>query len=194
MTNWKKKVIATSLVLIWAGVAFWQWSTVEEPVRVPLTNVTGPSSSGQRPSANGNGTRVKMELLASAGVQRQATFTTPRNIFAVPSSDGVLPAGSDHVSEPQAPHPSLVQTPSEQLTEAQIAPYRYLGFLHIGDHREKDMAVLGKDDEVMVLKVGDHVEDHLVLKTITAESVTIRDTDTRLDQKVPLAEDLPVKE
>ncbi len=194
MTDWKKKLIAGSLVLIWAGLAFWQWGTVEEPVHVPLTNVTGPASSGQRSSTNGNGLRVKMELLASAGAQRQATFTAPRNIFAVPS-DGVLPGGQpDLVSEPQTPHPSSVQTLSEQIAEAQIAPYRYLGFLRIGDHRQKDMAVLGKDDEVMVLKVGDHVEDHLVLKAITSESVTIRDTGTRLDQKVPLAEDVPVEE
>lgn len=194
MTDWKKKLMAASLALIWAGVAIWQWETIEEPVRVPLTNVTGQVSVGQRSNPNGNGLRVKMELLASAGAQRQATFTTPRNIFAVPSSDGVLPAGPDHVSEPQAPQPSSVQTPSEQLTEAQVAPYRYLGFLRVGDHRQKDMAVLGKDDEVMVLKVGDHVEDHLVLKAITSENVTIRDTATHLDQKVPLAEDVPAEE
>ena len=194
MTDWKEKLIATSLVLLWAGLAFWQWGTVEEPVRVPLTNVTGPASSGQRSSTNGNGSRVKMELLASAGVQRQATFTAPRNIFAVPSSDGVLPAGPDLTIEPQVSHPSSVQSLSQQITVAQVAPYRYLGFLRIGDHRQKDMAVLGKDDEVMVLKVGDQVEDHLVLKAITSESVTIRDTGTHLDQKVLLAEDAPTEE
>jgi hypothetical protein len=194
MTDWKKKMLAGLLVVMWAGLAYWQWGTFEEPVHVPLTNVTGQAPSGQRPTANRSGSRVKMDLLASAGAQRQATFTAPRNIFAVPSSDGVLPGESERVSESQASHHSSAQTPSEQLTEAQVAPYRYLGFLRIGDRREKDMAVLGKDDEVMVLKVGDHVEGHLVLKAITLDSVTIRDTNTRLDQKVLLTEDVPIEE
>ncbi len=51
------------------------------------------------------------------------------------------------------------------------------------------MAVLRKDDEVMMLKVGDHVDNHLILRAITAESVTIRDTDTRMDKTVLLSEE-----
>ncbi|MBI3357504.1 MAG: hypothetical protein HY038_12185, partial [Nitrospirae bacterium] len=43
----RKAVLATVLVTVWVGLALWQWGALEEPVRVPLTNVTGHASSGQ---------------------------------------------------------------------------------------------------------------------------------------------------
>ncbi len=61
----------------------------------------------------------------------------------------------------------------------------------MGENRRKnnDIAVLRKDDEVLVLKVGDRVDDHLILKAIDSESVTIRNTGTHVDQTVLLSED-----
>ncbi len=196
MNERRKQILAALLITLWGGVAFWQWGTWEEPLHVPLTNVTGPASVGQHPATKGAGMRVKIELLASADAQRQATFTAPRNIFAVPTPEGTLAVESDGsgmgTDNKQPPVPA--KTVSQQITEAQVAPYRYLGFLRMGDNHRKDMAVLGKDDEVMVLKVGDRVEDHLVIKAITSESVTLHDTATRVTQTVPLSEDTPVEE
>ena len=201
LTDQKKRILAAVLILLWGGVAFWQWRSWEEPVHVPLTNVTGPATVGQPAATKGTGSRVKIELLASADAQRKATFTTPRNIFAVPTSDGTLPVppeqGVGNKPEPGAENgqpPVPEKTVQQQITEAQVAPYRYLGFLRMGENRQKDMAVLGKDDEVMVLKVGDHVEEHLVIKAITSESVTFHDTATRVNQTVQLSDDLPVEE
>ncbi|MBH0191905.1 MAG: hypothetical protein HP492_09150 [Nitrospira sp.] len=51
--------------------------------------------------------------------------------------------------------------------------------------------MLSKNEEVMVGKVGDRVEEHLVLKAITPESVTIRHTGARIDQTVLLSEEQP---
>jgi hypothetical protein len=57
------------------------------------------------------------------------------------------------------------------------------------------VAVLSKNNEdVVVVKVGDRVEEHLVLKAITPESVTIRDTGANIDQTVPLSEEPPVQQ
>lgn len=192
MNERRKQILAVLLVALWGGVGFWQWGTWEEPVRVPLTNVTGSVSAGQHPATKGTGTRVKIELLASADAQRKATFTAPRNIFAVPTPEGTLSVGNENEmgAENKQP-PAPAKTVSQQITEAQVAPYRYLGFLRMGDNHKKDMAVLGKDDEMMVLKVGDHVEDHLVIKAITSESVTLHDTTTRVNQTVPLSDDTP---
>jgi hypothetical protein len=58
-----------------------------------------------------------------------------------------------------------------------------------GRGRNKDMAVLSKDDEVLVLKVGDRIDDHLVLKAISSESVILRNPGTRVDQTVLLSEE-----
>lgn len=201
MTHQKKQILAAVLILLWGGVAFWQWKSWEEPVHVPLTNVTGSATVGQSVATKGAGTRVKIELLASADAQRKATFTTPRNIFAVPTPEGTLPVppgqGVENRPEPGVENrqpPVSEKTVQQQMTEAQVSPYRYLGFLRMGDNRQRDMAVLGKDDEVMVLKVGDRVEEHLVIKAITSESVTFHDTATRVTQTVPLSDDIPVEE
>lgn len=193
MTDKKKQLLAALLILLWGGIALWQWRSWEEPVHVPLTNVTGPGTVRQQVAAKGAGTRVKLELLASADEQRKATFTAPRNIFAVPTPEGTFPVVNEPVAETRQP-PVPEKTVQQHMTEAQVAPYRYLGFLRMGDTHQKDMAVLGKDDEVMVLKVGDRVEEHLVIKAITSESVTIHDTATRVSQTVPLSDDTPVEE
>ena len=48
-TNQKKMAVLAALGLLWGGIVAWEWLTVEEPVRVPLTNVSGPASGlGER--------------------------------------------------------------------------------------------------------------------------------------------------
>jgi hypothetical protein len=51
--------------------------------------------------------------------------------------------------------------------------------------------VLSKNEEVLAVKVGERIEDHLVLKAITPESVTIRDTGAQVEHTVPLSEEPP---
>jgi len=191
----KKALLASILGFAWVGLAFWQWGELKEPVRVPLTNVTGPASSGQLTKTKTNGLRVNLELLASAHTQREATFTAPRNIFAVPSPDGTFPVGNGSAQVSQQ-EPVSEQALLQQAVAAELAQYRYLGFLRMGESRKKnkDIAVLSKNEEVVVVKVGDHVDEHLVLKAITPESVIIRDTGTRIDQTVPLSEETPVQQ
>lgn len=191
----RKTILAAVLALMWAGLAVWQWGTLKEPVRVPLTNVTGPASSGQLTKAKTSGLRVNLELLVSARTQREATFTAPRNIFAVPSPDGTLPVGNE-AAQVIEQDPASEQALLEQAAVAELAQYRYLGFLRMGENRKKnkDIAVLSKNEDVVVVKVGDHFEQHLVLKAITPESVTIRDTGARIEQTVPLSEEPPTQQ
>jgi hypothetical protein len=189
----KKTILAASLILLWAGLAVWQWRLLEEPVRVPLSNVTGHPSVGRHAETRG-GMHVNLDLLASTGLQRQTTFTVPRNIFSVPGPDRTGAAGHDPASTNQSGAVS-VETLAKQEVALELEQYRYLGFLRVGEgsRKNKDIAVLRKDDEVLVLKVGDHVDDHLILKAIDSESVTIRDTGTHSDQTVPLSEEISEK-
>jgi len=191
----RKSVLAGVLGSAWIGLAVWQWGALKEPLRVPLTNVTGPASSSQLAKSRTSGLRVNLELLASARTQREETFTAPRNIFSLSRPSGTLPIGNEtaQVSElGPAPEQALLH----QAVAMELAQYRYLGFLRVGESRKKnkDVAVLSKNEEVVVVKVGDHVEDHLVLQAITPESVTIRDTGTLIDQTVPLSEEPPVQQ
>lgn len=185
----KKIILAFSLALLWGGLAAWQWYSLEEPQRVPLVNVTGPPSSSRQAASIGTSWRVNLGLLTSAGVEREAGFATPRNIFAVPGSDGSLPLIQDQALENSQ---DLVsdETARQHLETAESVSYRYLGYLRVGEthQKNKNIAVLKKGDDVMVLKVGDRVDDHMILRAITAENVIIRDTETKAEQTVLLSE------
>ena len=185
----KKTILAASLIVLWAGLVVWQWQLLQDPVRVPLTNIAGPPSVKRHAEAGGTGLRVNLDLLASTGFQHQTTFTVHRNIFAVLRPDGTFAAETDPVSGNQAGSASA-ETSTQQEDVLELEQYQYLGFLRVGEGRRKnkDIAVLKKDDEVLVLKVGDRVDGHLILKAINSENVTIRDTDTHMDQTVSLAE------
>ena len=188
----KKTLLAVLLGMAWLGVAVWEWETFKEPVRVPLANVTGSPMVGRPVHDKPTGLRVNLEVLASARTQREATFTAPRNIFAVARPEGAVQTGSQGIRDDGADQ-QAAQALDRQAAVLELAQYRYLGFLRMGERRKKDVAVLSKNEEVVVVKVGDHVENHLVLKAITPESVTIRDTGSRIEQTLPLSEEAPAQ-
>ncbi|NOS78371.1 MAG: hypothetical protein HOP35_10535 [Nitrospira sp.] len=181
----QKALIAIGLVALWGGLAYRQWGALPDPVRLPLANTSGPASLLARPISRTGGLRVHLEQLASARTQREATFAEPRNIFAAPGSDGALSAAGDRSDGGQ---PDQV---SEQATSLELDQYRYLGFVRMGESAKGagHTAVLSKNEEVVIGRVGQHLERHLLVKSITPESVTLRDTQARIDHTVPLTED-----
>jgi hypothetical protein len=110
-------------------------------------------------------------------------FATPRNIFAMPSSitnvSQSLPADVSDLAVRQ------------QAVTAELAQFRYLGFVRTGDEWQKkqDMAVLTKNDDLHVVKKGETVENHVVVKMITQESVTLQDRDSKVEYTVLLSEE-----
>jgi hypothetical protein len=134
--------------------------------------------------------RVNLDLLASTALQRQATFTMPRNIFAVPRPDGTFAAGDASTSVNQ-PASDSSESSTQYEDTLKLEQYRYLGYLRVDARHRKDndIAVLKRDGEVLVLKIGDRVDDHLILKAINSESVTIRNVSTHRDQTVSLSEE-----
>jgi hypothetical protein len=58
----------------------------------------------------------------------------------------------------------------------------------------KPVAVLSKDDDLLVLKAGDRIDDRLVLKKITPDSVTLRDSASQAERTVVLSEEGAVQE
>ena len=56
------------------------------------------------------------------------------------------------------------------------------------------MAVLTKNDDVHVVRTGEAVEDHVVVKAITQESVTLQDRQARVEHIVVLSEEAPVQQ
>ncbi|MBM4127348.1 MAG: hypothetical protein FJ247_08390 [Nitrospira sp.] len=190
----QKSMAAVVLLLAWAGLVVWQWGTWTEPRRVPLTNVTGSADATRTAARRGNRMHVNLERLTSAHDQQQMSFATLRNIFALPSQDGTLPNPADMAAatQPDLTSQSLLQ----QAVSAELAQYKYLGFVRMGEFplQRKPIAVLSKNEEVVIGKVGDRVEDHMVLTAVTPESVTIRDTSSGLDQTLPLSEEQPAQQ
>lgn len=190
-TNQRKVVALTSLALLWGGILAWEWLTVEEPARVPLANVSGLASTpGARRGIVG-GLHVQLDLLAAARTQREMSFTTPRNIFAPPRQDD---SGAARAVQPGL-DPGSEQARLQQAVLAELAQFHYLGFVRMeeGSRKHGELAVLTKNEDLHVVRTGETVDDHVVVKAITQESVTLQDRQSRVEHTVLLSEEAPVQ-
>ena len=190
-TNQKKGMALAALGLLWGGVIAWEWLALEEPVGVPLTNVSGPASSPRARSGTVDGLHVQLDLLAAARSQREMTFTTPRNIFASLRPDDLRAARANQSEFDSGSEQALRQ----QAVLAGLAQFHYLGFVRMeaGGRKNGELAVLTKNDDLHVVRTGETVEDHVVVKAITQESVTLQDRQSRVEYTVLLSEEAPLQ-
>ena len=190
-TNQKKMMALATLGLLWGGILAWEWLTMEEPVRVSLMNVSGPAARSLAPRGTGDGLHVQLDLLAAARTQREMIFTQPRNIFAPPRPDdsGVARTNQSEFD------PGSEQALCQQEVLAGLAQFHYLGFVRMeeGWRKNGEQAVLTKNDDLHVVRTGETVEDHVVVKAITQESVTLQDRQSRVEHTVLLSEEAPVQ-
>ena len=190
-TNQKKIAALVALGLLWGGIIAWEWLVVEEPVRVPLANVSGPASTPRATRGTVDGLHVQLDLLAAARTQREMTFTLPRNIFAPPRPDdsGVARANQSEFD------PEAGQGLRQQEVLAGLAQFHYLGFVRMeeGWRKKGELAVLTKNDDLHVVRAGETVEEHVVVKAITQESVTLQDRQSRVEHTVLLSEEAPLQ-
>lgn len=193
LTTHQKKITASiALGLLWGGILGWELLTVKEPVRVPLTNVSGPASTLQPSRGRVDGMHVHLDFLKAARTQREMTFTPPRNIFASPRPDDPGRPDADQ---------SALDTGSEQARRRQealagLALFHYLGFVRMdeGVRKKGAMAVLTKKDDLHVVRAGETVEDHIVVKAITQDSVTLQNRQTHVEHTVLLSKEAPLEE
>ena len=202
----------SSLVALWIGLLIWQFGYSTEPARVPLTNVSGPKAGGRAPATSASGSlQVNLERLAAIKGQRQATFSTPRNIFAslLPPPEPVSipePAprrGRSRGPAKPAPPPEPAEPPMEEekgpsaedierlriTTELNL--YRYVGFMAVGDgpQKKKSMAVVIKDDEMHLLQVGDTIAGEVLIKAMSSTEITLQHLASKITQQIPVTAD-----
>ena len=103
-------------------------------------------------------------LLAASRTQREITFTPPRNIFALLRTDA---SGAASANGPEVDAGSE-QALRQQAALAGLALFHYLGFVRAEEvsRKEGEMAVLTKKDDLHVVRTGETVEDHVVVKAI----------------------------
>lgn len=179
----RKKVLGlAALALAWIGLAVWQWSSMEEPIRVPLSNRSGPAASEQSSRVSGGGLRVRLDLLPSSKTQRDLAFAAPKNIFSLPTEAGSERPGVESSSD---------SSEQEQAVATELAQFRYLGYVRTGEEseRKRDLAVLTKNEDLHLVRKGETVEKRVVVKAITQDSVTLQDRESLLEHTVTLSEE-----
>ena len=194
MTESNRKQILLLVILgaVWVVLLGWQLFRSEEPTGVPLKNTTGIATPAQRSKKASSEFHVHLELLAATSGQRETTFTTPRNIFA-----SLTPSGSSagEGSNPDQESPDLqLPTPAEEkklAAAAELNQFRYLGFLRVGSHagQGKNMAVLMKNDDLLLVRAGETIERQVVVRSIDPEGITLQHLRSKLVQVVPAAEE-----
>ena len=87
--------------------------------------------------------------------------------------------------------PETADVLRQQAVATDLSQFHYLGFVRTGEEWQKkhDMAVLTKNDDLHVVKAGETIDKHIVVKTITQESVTLLDRDSRVEYTVLLSEE-----
>ncbi len=178
----KKVAVLTALAVVWVGLLAWQFLMWQEPVRVPLTNVSGRPADPSQAQNVGHDLRVHLDLLEAARDQREMVFGTPRNIFA-------LSDASSTVREEAVENPDSVAR--QQSVAAELSQFHYLGFVRMGEGWEKksELAVLTRNEDLHVVMKGQTVDNHVLVKAITHESVTLLDRNSRVEYTVLLSEE-----
>jgi hypothetical protein len=190
-TRQQKITALVALGLLWGGILAWEWLTTKEPVRVSLTNVSGPAFTPRPTRGSVEGLRVQLDFLTAARTQRDMIFTPPRNIFAPPRPND---SGAAQATQSEFDAESE-QALRQQAAHAGLALFHYLGFVRMNEGMRKkgEMAVLTKDDDLYIVRAGETVEDHVVMKAITQESVTLQDRQSRVEHTVLLSEEAPLQ-
>ena len=212
-------LLLMTLVVLWIGLLVWQFGHSSEQERVPLTHVSGQRAVGKAPAAAvaaGGNLQVHLERLAAIKGQREATFSTPRNIFAslLPPEPVVAPpptprrgrgrgpakppspAEEPVVEAPQNEEEPTVEEPKgptpEEIERLRIATelnqFRYVGFMAVGggSQKKKNMAVVVKNDEMHVVQVGEVIAGEVLVKAVSMSEITLQDVASKITQVIPV--------
>ncbi len=205
-------LLLASLVTLWIGLLIWQFGHSTEQERVPLTHVSGPKVDGRTPAIPASSAlQVHLERLDAIKGQRQATFSTPRNIFAsllppaepIPAPETAPRRGRSRAAAKSAQPPDTT-TPeveeekgpsAEDIERLRIATelnlYRYVGFMAVGNgpQKKKTMAVVVKDEEMHLLQVGDTIAGEVLVKAMSPSEITLQHLASKITQVIPATDE-----
>jgi hypothetical protein len=184
-----QKKTLTALIAVLILLNGYHYFTREEPKTAPLAYPRGAVSSSP----------VRHGLQAQAGgadplsifLERQGRSYpgVSRDIFRMerPAARPMTRPVATIVVAPLPPAPPE-RSPEEiaaDLARADLAKFRYLGYL-----TEKDNTLfLSKDGELFIVKIGDKVLNTYTVKEANKDAVVLLDTVTRVERRVELAGD-----
>lgn len=199
--NERTRMRALGVLLgLWVVVAWGVFGFSDEPPRVPLVNVSGPAvgstgKSRERDSAAQRGLHVNLAQFEATRSQREVGFAPPKNIFASPLGGKAVAAppmapGEEptDVAEP-VPPPDPVNRPSSRGSS-----WRYLGYVVMGTARPgKSLAVLALEEDLHIAASGGRLDDHLIVKAIEPDHVTLLEMPARVERTLPLVDVVPTE-
>ena len=178
---------------LWAGLMVWVLVATPEPQRVPLTYVTGQTASREsgRGKAETTGLKIRIDLLETGRRQAEAAFVAPKNIFSplrLEEPDG-KGAAARRIPSPPPPPSAVPAGPSpEELAaraaQAELGQFRYLGYL---SRQGREEGFLSKGKELHIVRVGDTIEQRVLVKAVTPTAVTLQETRSQVEKSVALA-------
>lgn len=180
--NRKKITLLAALALFWGGLLVWQFQTWREPVRVPLTNVSGRSPAPSDAQNLERNLRVQLDLFEASRSQQEMVFGTLKNIFALSGMSETVREGTVENVDTMA---------RQQSAAAELSQFHYLGFVRMGEvwERKPELAVLTRNEDLHVVMKGQTMDNRVLVKAITQEGVTLLDKDSRVEYTVLLSED-----
>jgi hypothetical protein len=202
MTKRAKWRLLGALVLVWLIVIVVHVASEPEPQRVPLKFRSGETAVADSKRSDGGVPSLVRPKLARGS---QAPFKTPKNIFSPAdlSSEARQAQAARPPRKPQAmvpaptpaPLPAVAFTappaPSPEELAAQqarqwLGQYRFFGYLGQGGDQR---AFLSKGHDIFIVRVGDSIEERIMVTAIDASSVRLRETGTSLETTLSLAKD-----
>jgi hypothetical protein len=162
-------------------------------------------------SKAGGGLHVKVDLFTAGRRQAEKPFASPKNIFAqlqtekskgvgrgpsraLPAppvssaspggSAGLTPALPSPEQKAPAPVPPPPPTPEElavQAAKAELAQYRFLGYL---SQTGKEEAFLSKGKDLLIVQAGETLDKGVYVKAVSSAGVTLLETRSRVEQTV----------
>jgi hypothetical protein len=184
MTARARKTALLILIGAWGLIGVWVLTQSPESQHAALMYVSGQKAKREvvrGKSGPGSDLKIQLELLAANRQRTEKSFSSPKNIFApvFPGQAGlVMPDGRPAV-------PQL--TPEELALQAgrqELVQYRYLGYLTRNGISE---AFLAKGNVLHIAKIGDTIEQRVLVKAISPAGVILQETGTHVEETVGLA-------
>ncbi|MCC6964961.1 MAG: hypothetical protein IT391_01585 [Nitrospira sp.] len=212
----RQRFLAVVLVIAWILIGAWQWSVLDAPKRVPLSNIS-KRDSGPR----GLEFASEWALERPSSRIRESPSVPKRNLFAVfagpkkrsvPSSSIRMKRGEKRLglgssaaavgtTMPvvlQGVEPSVRRPPVEDVAaqasrverdrrQRQLADhYAQYRLLGFADHSGVKQAFIGKGTDIYIVRQGDMLGDMFVVSLIAESGVKVRDIEYGLEQTMQL--------
>lgn len=183
----RKARLLIGLVVLWIGLLAYRIVTHEPPRTAPLIYSPGAIASPSVAKTTDARLRVKAELLEMPRVG----VDHPRNIFAPiqvyvppPPAPPPPPPAPEPPPLPPPPPPPSEEELAAQRARAELAQYKYLGYLSRGG---RELAYVSRGRDTFTAGRGEPLTGGIVVKDVTPTHIVLLEPQTQIELTVALS-------